>query len=93
MLAEGENPLAPYSIHCSVNGVEIGALNFETYSARDGVLMVYRNGLVPVEQVYASHEAFEVGEVWFNRGQATLEVVAQDITGNTRSVTFRLQVE
>jgi murein DD-endopeptidase MepM/ murein hydrolase activator NlpD len=30
MLAEGENPLAPYSIHCSVNGVEIGALNFET---------------------------------------------------------------
>jgi hypothetical protein len=93
MLEERGNPLAPYRILCSVNGVEIGALNFETYSARDGVLMVYRNGLVPVEQVYASRDAFEVGEVWFTRGQATLEVIAQDITGNTRSVTFRLQVE
>jgi hypothetical protein len=89
----GENPLAPYRITCSVNGLEGGILNFETYSARDGVLMVYRNGLVPVEQVYAPYPAYEIGELWFTRGQATLEVIAQDILGNTRSLTFRLQVE
>jgi hypothetical protein len=85
--------LAPHRIVCSVNGTEIGALNFETYSARDGVLLVYRNGLVPVKQIYAPYPAFEAGEVWLNRGQATLEIIAQDIAGNSQSVLYRLTVE
>jgi hypothetical protein len=85
--------LAPHRIICSVNGSEIGALGFETYSARDGVLLVYRNGLVPVKQVYEPYPAFEIGEVWLNRGQATLEIIAQDITGNSRNVLYRLAVE
>ncbi|GHU88535.1 hypothetical protein FACS189476_05790 [Spirochaetia bacterium] len=92
-LQPGEPALAPHRIVCSVNGAEIGSLNFETYSARDGVLMAYRNGLTPVRQVYAPLNAFEVGEVWFTRGQATLEVIAQDITGNERSAISRLLVE
>jgi hypothetical protein len=91
--SEQEPPLAPYRLLCSVNGLEIGALNFETYSSRDGVLMVTRNGLVPVRQVYARYPAFEVGEIWFTRGQATLEVIAQDIAGNARNLTFRLQID
>ncbi|GHT77280.1 hypothetical protein FACS1894130_01090 [Spirochaetia bacterium] len=85
--------LAPDRILCSVNGMEIGALNFEAYSARDGVLMAYRNGLVPVKQIYAPHPAFEVGELWLTRGQATLEIIAEDINKNTRNMVFRLQVE
>ncbi|MDR1420097.1 MAG: peptidoglycan DD-metalloendopeptidase family protein [Treponema sp.] len=93
MTAAGESPLAPHRIVCSVNGTEIGSLNFETCSARDGVLMVSRNGLVSAGQVYAPFPGFEVGEVGFTRGQATLEVIAQDIAGNTRSVVFRLVVE
>jgi hypothetical protein len=93
LLGPGENALAPHRIVCSVNGAEIGSLNFETYSARDGVLMVHRNGLVPVRQVYAPFPAFEVGEVWFTRGQATLEIIAQDIAGNERNALSRLLVE
>jgi hypothetical protein len=88
-----EGFLAPHRILCSVNGLEVGVLNFETYSARDGVLMVYRNGMVPVRQVYGSFPFFEIGELWLTRGQANLEIIAQDIAGNTRSLTFRLQVE
>jgi hypothetical protein len=88
-----ELALAPYRILCSVNGVEIGALNFETFSARDGVLMAYRNGLLPVKQIYAPYPGFEAGEVWFTRGQAILEVIAQDIRGNTKSLTFYLQID
>jgi hypothetical protein len=92
-LGPGEPPLAPYRIVCMVNGREAGVLNFETYSARDGALMVYRNGLIPVRDIYAPYPAYEVGEVWFTRGQATLEVIAQDISGNTRNVVYRLTVE
>jgi hypothetical protein len=92
-LVPGEPSLAPYRIVCSVNGAEIGSLNFEAYSARDGVLMVYRNGLASAQQVYAPFPAFEVGEVLFTRGQATLEVIARDIAGNERSVISRLVVE
>jgi hypothetical protein len=93
LLGPGENLLAPFRIICMVNGSEVGVLNFETYSARDGALMVYRNGLIPVKDIYAPYPAYEVGEAGFTRGQATLEVIAQDISGNTRNVVYRLVVE
>jgi hypothetical protein len=92
-LEAGEKELAPHRILCLVNGVETGALNFETYSARDGVLMVDRNGLTPVEEVYAPYPAFDIGSVWLTRGQATLEVIVQDISGNERSAAVRFTVE
>jgi hypothetical protein len=55
--------------------------------------MVNRNGLVTAEQIYAPAPFFEIGEVWFNRGQANLEIIAYDINGNVRNVTYRLQIE
>jgi hypothetical protein len=85
--------LAPHRLVTSINGAEVGALNFETYSARDGALLVRRNGLVPVSKVYAPFPAFEVGESWFTRGQTTLEVIARDLNGNERSFIRRLEVE
>jgi hypothetical protein len=93
MTAAGDPALAPRRIVCSVNGAEIGALSFETLSARDGKLMVSRNGLAPAVQVYAPFPGFEVGEVSFTRGRATLEIIAQDMAGNLRSAVFRLLVE
>jgi hypothetical protein len=87
-----EYPLAPQRIVCSVNGAEAGSLNFEAVSARDGVLMVYRNGLVPAKQIYANFPAFETAVVILNRGQATLEVIVQDIAGNSRNSVSRIIV-
>jgi len=81
---------APQRIVCSVNGAEVGSLNFEAVSARDGTLMVYRNGLVPARQIYAISPAYEVAEVFLSRGQVNLEVIVQDIAGNSRSVVNRL---
>jgi hypothetical protein len=92
-VSPNEIPLAPYRIVCSVNGNEIGVLTFETFSTRDGLLMVYRNSLVPVRQVYSPDPAFEIGEAEFIRGQATLTVIAQDITGNVRNSEYRFLVE
>jgi hypothetical protein len=88
-----ETPIAPYRIICTLNGSEIGTLNFETYSARDGILTIYRNGLTSVKQIYALSPGFEVGEAWFTRGQAVLEIIVQDISGNTQSIQYRLQVD
>jgi len=85
--------LAPHRIDCYVNGEEAGSLSFETISARDGVLMVNRNGLVPARQVYGPSPAFEVGELHFNRGQAILEIIVQDVAGNSRSSITRMLVE
>jgi hypothetical protein len=93
MRSSGENPLAPYRIMCSLNGSEAGVLSFETFSARDGRLMIYRNGLVPVKQIYSPVPAYEVADVWFSRGQTILEIIAQDIAGNVRNVVYRLMVE
>jgi hypothetical protein len=97
--------LMPMRIICSVNGVEAGVLAFETFSARDGVLMMFRNGLVPVSQIYAYAPAVEAGDVFFNRGQVTLEIIVQDITAllspsaaqlegnNSRRASYRLFIE
>lgn len=86
------SPLAPQRIICSVNGSESGELNFETYLARDGFLMVNRNGLVPVSRVYAPSPAYEIADVWFSRGQTTLEIITEDALGNLRNVVYRFQV-
>jgi hypothetical protein len=93
LLNPQETPLAPHRILCSVNGIEIGALHFETISARDGALMVYRNGLAPATQVYASFPGLEAGEVFLNRGQASLEIIVQDIAGNSRSALLSFTAE
>ena len=93
MRLPNENPLAPYRIICSLNGSETGVLNFGTYSVRDGSLMVYRNGLVPAREVYASYPYYETAVIWLSRGQINLEIIAQDIQGNSQSVIHRLVVE
>ncbi|MDR0313907.1 MAG: M23 family metallopeptidase [Treponema sp.] len=87
------NSLSPFRIICSVNGSETGRLNFETYAARDGVLMVYRNGLVPVRQIYALYPAYELGEIGFTRGQAVIEIISQNVQGASRNATYRVAVE
>ncbi|MDR2731279.1 MAG: hypothetical protein LBB81_10345 [Treponema sp.] len=84
--------LAPQRIVCSINGAEAGSLNFEAVSARDGILMVYRNGLVPVKQVYSPFPAYQAAEVFLNRGQVNLEVIVQDIAGNSYSSVNRIIV-
>jgi hypothetical protein len=89
----GDLPLAPFQITCSLNGIALGFLNFETFSVRDGIAMAYRNSLVPVRQVYAPYPAFEIGDIAFTRGQATLEIIALDNARNSRNVTYRLQVD
>jgi hypothetical protein len=88
----GMPPHAPQRIVSSVNGAEVGSLNFEAVSARDGVLMVYRNGLVPAKQIFANSPAFESAEVFLNRGQVNLEIIVQDALGNSRSYVNRLFV-
>jgi len=86
-------PLAPHRIVCSVNGREAGSLSFETICARDGILLVNRGGLVSASRVYAPYPAFEVGEVHLSRGQVILEIIVQDIAGNSRSALSRITVE
>ncbi|MDR2551571.1 MAG: hypothetical protein LBD31_00160 [Treponema sp.] len=90
-IATGET-LAPNRIICSLNGAETGMLSFETLTAKSGDRMVYRNGLVPASLVY-DPRGFGLGELRLTRGQATLVIEALDIAGNTRSVTYRLNVE
>jgi len=85
--------LAPHRIVCSVNGEEIGSLSFDTMNAKDGVLMVNRNGQAPAKRVYAPYPAFEIGDVQLNRGQANLEIIVRDIAGNSRSTLTRLIVD
>ncbi|MDR1248417.1 MAG: M23 family metallopeptidase [Treponema sp.] len=88
-----ELPLAPFRIGCSLNGVEMASLSFETFSVRDGIAMAYRNSLAPAQEVYAPYPAFEIGDIVFTRGRITLEITALDAAQNPRTVTYQLQVD
>jgi hypothetical protein len=89
----GDLPLAPFRIGCSVNGVEMASLSFETFSVRDGIAIAYRNSLAPARKVYAAYPAFEIGDIAFTQGRVTLEITALDSAQNQRSVTYQLQVD
>jgi len=91
-LQPGGNSLAPNRIICSVNGVEIGTLSFETLVSRNGHRMVYRNGLVEAALVYDA-KGYGLGEIRFTRGQAVLVIEVRDIADNVRSVTYRLTID
>jgi hypothetical protein len=89
----GDFPLAPFRIGCSLNGVELASLSFETFSVRDGIAMAYRNSLAPAREVYAPYPAFEIGDIVFARGRVTLEVTALDAAQNPRTLAWQLQVD
>jgi hypothetical protein len=89
----GMRPLAPNSLAAFVNGAEAGTLLFESFSARDGLLMIYRNELVSANRIYAEPNAYETGEFWFSRGIATLELIIGDRAGNARTASYRIIVE
>ena len=84
--------LVPQRITCLINGAETASLTFEAFFARDGYLMVYRNGLVPARQIYSAFPSYEASEVFFTRGQVTLEIIVQDIAGNSSGSVMRLSV-
>jgi hypothetical protein len=92
-LSAPRSNLAPKQASAFVNGAEAGTLNFESFSARDGRLMVYRNSLLPADEVYGSPPFYEIGEFSFPRGQANLEILVQDAQGNTLNVSYRLIIE
>jgi hypothetical protein len=88
-----ENTLAPFKLVCSLNGLEVGAVTFETFFSRNGVLLIYRNTPVPVRRAYAEAPYFEIGTASFTHGQASLEIIAQDINENFQRTEFKLNVE
>jgi len=78
--------LAPHRVVVSVNGTEVGRLSMETITARDGEP-------IPARRVFAPFPAIEAGEAWLTRGQALIEIVAQDAAGNSASVAVQIAVE
>ncbi|MDR1127600.1 MAG: M23 family metallopeptidase [Treponema sp.] len=88
-----ENTLAPFKLVCSLNGLEVGAVTFETFFSRNGVLLIYRNNPISVRTAYAEAPYFEIGTASFTRGQASLEIIAQDINENFQRTEFKLNVE
>jgi hypothetical protein len=93
LVDSNEHSLAPHSISLLLNGSEFSRLDFETIITHDGMLMVERNGLVPVQKVYAAAPSFELGTVRLTRGQASIEITARDSRGNSRNALFDLVVE
>jgi hypothetical protein len=86
-LSPADAPIAPYSIACQVNGAGVGSLSFETFAARDGALLVYRNGLAPAATVYGDTAGFAIADVELQNGRYVLEITATDIAVPPNTVT------
>ncbi|MDR1212214.1 MAG: M23 family metallopeptidase [Spirochaetaceae bacterium] len=90
----GDTALSPHRISCYVNGIEKGSLIFETISARRGTLLVPSSeGVQSAAGVYEAYPALAAGEVFLTRGQAALEIIVEDMAGNSRVASYRFLVE
>jgi hypothetical protein len=93
-LGASDSPLSPHRITCYVNGAERGSINFETLSSRRGMLFVSTSAAsAPASEVYEFYPSLSAGEVWLTRGQAAVEIIVEDIAGNSRIASFRFLVE
>jgi hypothetical protein len=90
----GNSPLSPHRVSCYVNGIEKGSIIFETISARRGTLLVPSSGGVQsAGRVYESYPALAAGEVFLTRGQTAVEIIVEDMAGNSRVASYRFLVE
>lgn len=90
----GDTPLNPHRISCYVNGAERGSIIFETISARRGGLFIPSSaGVRNADEVYGSYPALNIGDVFLTRGQTAVEIIAEDMAGNSRVAAYRFLVE
>ncbi|MDR1430396.1 MAG: M23 family metallopeptidase [Spirochaetaceae bacterium] len=90
----GDIPLSPHRVSCYVNGIERGSLIFETVSARRGTLFVPSSeGSRSAGRVYEYYPALSAGDVFLSRGQTVVEIIAEDMAGNSRVASYRFLVE
>lgn len=89
----GGGRFTPFRVRSLVNGVEAGMFLMETIHAADGALIVNRGSPVSALQVYALYPAFEVADIFLTHGQAILEIIVQDIEGNSRNTSIRIHVD
>jgi hypothetical protein len=87
------SPLAPFKIIVSLNGSETGTLALEAFSAQNGIFQMNRGGAIPLRQVYSASPRYEAATAQLIRGLANLEIIVQDISGQTRTANYRFPVE
>jgi hypothetical protein len=98
---QGDEAMECHRITCAVNGKEAGEINFETFAAQNGRLVVNAGNFgessgisrIPASTIYAFAPAIVAGEVYLNSGQAIFEIIGSDLKGQSRSQTYRLNVE
>ncbi|MDR0910607.1 MAG: hypothetical protein LBM77_12690 [Spirochaetaceae bacterium] len=84
---------APYRILVLVNGIEAGSLSTESFSAKDGSLLVQRNGLFETARIYENAPYINVASFFLTRGLANIEIIAQNRAGKETRQQYALRIE
>ncbi len=85
-------PMAPYQIIGFLNGSQVFNVLFESLNEEDGSLVLGEDGRPAFSDLFGQDWVFRVGEVTFNPGEATLEVVVRDVAGNESVARTQLTV-
>lgn len=83
--------LAPFRISILVNGTEMVFLPFDLMQAENGILMLTSG--TSEKELLEDPSRLYLGEIQLTRGRADISILAQDFSGNERSVLFGLVIE
>lgn len=86
------NTLSPFRVTILLNGTEHRSLPFELIRSDTGILYLgstdYR-----LEQLYNTDNMLNLGEIPLARGRNDISVIARDVTGNERVVSWSITAE
>lgn len=92
LMEKGGQPLAPFRITVSVNGMNIADLPFEVLSS-DGKELYLQNKKSSLSLLYEKEDTMHLGKINLPAGKIELIITVLDKSGNEKRSSFIFQVE
>ncbi len=86
-------PLAPYVISLSIDGTELSHEVFDVAAAKDGQLSLFSESPRPSSGLRSQDGRYILAEHLFTRGMSTIELSAEDASGDRRDASWSVSIQ
>lgn len=83
---------APYKITCSINGVIVDEIFFDTIGMQNGKLYVTGKKQYDSHDIYPDDNLILSGELMLTTGKSTLTLTVEDFLGKTKQANYTLSI-
>lgn len=88
----GPTEYAPFRVSTIINGKEVSTIAYEVLEEKGGVLML-QTAFTMASPLQREPNTIYIGEIELSRGRSDIIFIASDISGNERTLSYRLQID